>query len=137
MISILSGPKGTGKTKLILAEIDKALEVAKGDLVFITDKKNESIRVINFNVRVLYTEDFGINCAGCFGGFVKGLMAGNSDIEYIFIDGLTRIIGGDFKDISKFLDVMKWIDKEYGTKTTITVSKLKEEFPEEYKAFLE
>ena len=137
MISILSGPKGTGKTKLILAEIDKALEVAKGDIVFITDKKNESIRVINFNVRVLYTEDFGVKCAKCFGGFVKGLLAGNSDIEYIFIDGLTRIIGDDFKDINAFLEVVKWLDKEYGTNTTITVSKLKEEFSEEYQAFVE
>ena len=137
MINILSGPKGTGKTKLILSEIDKALEVAKGDIVFITDKKNESIRVIDFNVRVLYTEDFGVNCSKCFGGFVKGLMAGNSDIEYIFIDGLTRIIGGDFKDITAFLDVIKWLEKEYGFKAVITVSKLKEEFPDEYKAFIE
>ena len=136
-MKIIYGPKGTGKTKLILAEIDKALEVAKGDIVFITDKKNESIRVINFNVRVLYTEDFGINCAKCFGGFVKGLMAGNSDIEYIFIDGLTRIVGSDFESITAFLDVVKWLEKEYGFNATITVSKLKEEFPEEYKLFVE
>lgn len=137
MINIVCGPKGTGKTKIILAEMDKALEVAKGDIVFITDKKNESIRVINFNVRVLYTEDFGVKCEKCFGGFVKGLMAGNADIEYVFIDGLTRIIGDNFKDITAFLDVIKWLEKEYGIKATITVSKLKEEFPDEYKAFIE
>ena len=137
MIRIFSGPKGTGKTKIILAEIDKAVEQAKGDIVFITDRKNESIRVINFNVRVLYTDDFDIHCAGCFGGFIKGLMAGNSDIEYLFIDGLTRIIGNESEDVNKFLGIVSWLEKEYGFKAMLTVSKLKEEFSEQYRAFVE
>ncbi|MBP5177206.1 MAG: hypothetical protein ILP02_01335 [Clostridia bacterium] len=137
MINVISGPKGTGKTKIILAEIDKALGAAKGDIVFITDKKNESIRVIDFNVRVLYTEDFGVACEKCFSGFVKGLMAGNSDIEYLFIDGLTRIIGNDMGDICAFLDQIIGLEKEYGFKVMMTVSKVKTEFPEIYAALVE
>jgi len=137
MIKIYCGPKGTGKTKIILEQIDKAVDAAKGDIVFITDRKNESIRVINFNVRVLYTDDFDVNCATGFGGFVKGLMAGNSDIEYLFIDGLARIIGEDDKDIADFIEILEDLEKEYGFKVTLTVSKLKEQFKEEHRAYIE
>ena len=50
MIRLICGPKGTGKTKIILEEMNKSIEGAKGDLVFITDKKKESTRGIDFNV---------------------------------------------------------------------------------------
>ena len=137
MIRLFCGPKGTGKTKIILDEIDRSVDVAKGDIVFITDKKQDSTNRINFNVRVIYTEEFDIHGEKAFGGFIKGLMAGNSDIEYLFIDGLARIVGTDNDDIANFLNVIKRLEGEYGFNATITVSKLKEEFSEQDRAFVE
>ena len=137
MIRLICGPKGTGKTKIILEEMNKSIEGAKGDLVFITDKKKESTRGIDFNVRVLYCEEFGVEGATAFAGFVKGLLAGNSDIEYLFIDGLTRIIGDNNDDITAFLDAITLLEKEYGVKAVITVSKLKEDFSAQYRSFAE
>ncbi|MBO4572835.1 MAG: hypothetical protein J5762_03605 [Clostridia bacterium] len=137
MIRLICGPKGTGKTKIILEEIARSVDVAKGDIVFITDKKKDYARGISFNVRVLYTDDFGVDCPIAFGGFVKGLMAGNSDIEYLYVDGLTKIIGDDCSAIADFLKTIVALEKEYNLNAVITVSKLKEELPEEYRAFTE
>ena len=135
MIRLLCGPKGTGKTQLIVGEIDKAVENAKGDIVFITDKKKDSIR-LDFNVRVLYTDEFDVNCAKCFGGFIKGLMAGNSDIEYLYIDGLLRIIGDDDAAFEQFMKVLTRLEKEYGFNAVVTVSKIKEQIPPQYQAYV-
>ena len=86
---------------------------------------------------MLDCEEFGVEGATAFAGFVKGLLAGNSDIEYLFIDGLTRIIGDNNDDITAFLDAITLLEKEYGVKAVITVSKLKEDFSAQYRSFAE
>ena len=118
MISLICGTKGTGKTKLILEEAAKSVETAKGDIVFITDNKFETTG-INFKVRVVYANEYEVCCANCFRGFIKGLFAGNADIEYLFVDGLFRIIGG----------------KEEDFKAVLTVSMDKKDLPEFAKAY--
>jgi len=39
MIKIIYGPKGTGKTKIIIDEANSKIETAKGHLIFITNTK--------------------------------------------------------------------------------------------------
>ena len=128
MIKLICGPKGAGKTKTILKYVDDCVGVAKGDIVYITDKKMDSTR-INFNVRVLYADDFGIDSAEKFLGFINGLMAGNSDIEYIYVDGLSRIVGAD-SDLNAFFKNLIKRESEYGFKAFITISKEVESLPE-------
>lgn len=128
MIKLICGPKGAGKTKTILACVDKSVDVAKGDIVYITDKKMDSTR-INFNVRVIYSDDFAINGVDRFQGFINGLLAGNADIEYIFIDGLSRIVGAD-SDLTSFFENLIAKEAEYGFKAIITISKEVGELPE-------
>ena len=43
MIKLIYGPKGFGKTKIIMDDVDAAAKQAKGNVVFITDKKISSI----------------------------------------------------------------------------------------------
>ena len=137
MIRLICGPKGTGKTKIILDEVKKSVETAKGDIVFITDTKKDFTRGIDFNVRVLYTDEFSVNNPVAFTGFVKGLMAGNSDIQYLFIDGLARIIGDDMKDVEAFVKTLEQLEREYSLSTVATISKLQEEFSDNYKRYAE
>ncbi len=127
MIRLICGPKGTGKTKIILEEVNKSTDCAKGDVVFITDNKLDTR--LNFNIRVLNSKEFDVNCKCCFIGFIKGLMAGNADIEYLFIDGLSRIIGTDDSDIEDFLKELQKVEKVYGIKAILTVSKEKSQLP--------
>lgn len=129
MIKIVYGPKGFGKTKIMLDEVNNAGSTAKGNVVFITDKRFNTVNV-NFNVRCVYTEDHDISGAVAFNGFINGLLAGNSDIEYVFIDGLKRIIGNDMEGGETLFKSIKQLQEEYSDlKFVISVSASKEELP--------
>ena len=129
MIKIVYGPKGFGKTKIMLDEVNNAGSTAKGNVVFITDKRFNTVNV-NFNVRCVYTEDHDISGAVAFNGFINGLLAGNSDIEYVFIDGLKRIIGNDMEGGETLFKSIKQLQEEYSDlKFVISVSASYEELP--------
>jgi predicted AAA+ superfamily ATPase len=129
MIKIVYGPKGFGKTKIMLDEVNKAGENAKGNVVFISDKRFNTV-AINLNVRCLYTEEYKITSAQAFNGFVNGLLAGNSDIEYVFIDGLKRIIGDDLRGGKALFRSLRVLQKTYkGLNFVVSVSSTKEDLP--------
>lgn len=129
MIKIVYGPKGFGKTKIMLDEVNNAGSTAKGNVVFITDKRFNTVNV-NFNVRCVYTEDHDISGAVALNGFINGLLAGNSDIEYVFIDGLKRIIGNDMEGGETLFKSIKQLQEEYSDlKFVISVSASYEELP--------
>ncbi len=121
MIKVISGAKGTGKTKIILDSVNDTAKIAKGNVVFIQQKKSYSAN-IDFNVRCVYTEDYSVVGVGGLVSFVDGLMAGNSDIEYIFIDGILRIADCAPEDLEGFVLETDKLSKEYGVKFVITVS---------------
>ena len=130
MIKIVYGPKGFGKTKIMLDEVNKAGETAKGNVVFVTDKRFNTVNV-NFNVRCVYTETHDINGSVAFNGFINGLLAGNSDIEYVFVDGLKRIIGNDMEGGETLFKSFNQLQEEYpDLKFVVSVSSTKEELPE-------
>ena len=129
MIKIVYGPKGFGKTKIMIDEVNKAADVAKGNVVFVTDKRMSTVS-INFNVRCVYTEEHAIDNYQAFIGFINGLLAGNSDIEYIYIDGFRRIIGEKLRGGQKVFKAIKQLQKEYPElKMVISLSATKEELP--------
>ena len=133
MIRLICGPKGTGKTKMILQDVNSVVDTAKGDIVYITEKKFDT-RSVSFNVRVLYTTEFGVDGVDCFRGFIAGLVAGNADIEYLYIDGLSRIVGID-SDTTKFFEDLIALERAFGFKTVITISKPVDELPEIARAY--
>ncbi len=129
MINIVYGPKGFGKTKIMIDQANKAGNEAKGNVVYITDKRFSTVG-IDFSVRCIYTEDYGVNNSQAFNGFVNGLLAGNSDIEYVFIDGLKRIIGNGMRGGNTLFKSLKALQKEYpNLKFVVSVSATKEELP--------
>ncbi len=135
MIQIICGPKGTGKTKVMLEKLNMACNDAKGDIVFITDKRFNTVS-INFKVRLLYTEEFRVMELNAFIGFVKGLLAGNADIEYLFIDGLCKMTGYETEDVDKFLTAIFELEKEYGFKAIMSVSMDADKIPEAAKNYI-
>lgn len=130
MINIIYGPKGFGKTKIMIDQVNCAGEKAKGNVVLITDKRFSTVS-INFNVRCVYTEDYKIEGAVAFNGFINGLLAGNSDIEYVFIDGLKRIVGNDLVGGKELFDSIEALQKEYANlKFVVSVSSTREDLPD-------
>lgn len=105
MISLIYGPKGTGKTKIILDKINEAAKNAKGNVVFVAKKREYSV-AIDFSVKCIFADEYKVNTADQLRGFVKGVLAGNNDIEYLFIDGIARIAQADLNDLENlFVDL--------------------------------
>lgn len=129
MIKLIYGSKGTGKTKQLIDVANLNVQSAKGLSVFITDTKRYMYD-LNRNIRFVDVKDWTITGEDALCGFVKGIAAGNSDYEYIYIDGIVRIAGKELKDLASIFYMLDKISAENGMTITITCSAAKEELPD-------
>lgn len=117
MISVIYGSKGTGKTKRVMDAANAAAENATGQVMFITDN-NGSLGLAH-NIRFVNVADYGVRNTYELSGFLKGMLATNFDIQYVFIDGLNRLLAVDPEALKPIFDTMeKFTDTEF----TATVS---------------
>ena len=134
MIKLITGKKGTGKTKILIDQINDAVRSTNGNLVCI-EKGDNIRRSISFRVRWCDTESFAIEGADAFYGFVAGMLAGNYDIKDVFVDGILKIVGRDYDVLGKLFEKL---DKLTGEEATVvfTVSADDSELPESVKQFI-
>ncbi|SEH37219.1 hypothetical protein SAMN02910265_00092 [Ruminococcus flavefaciens] len=134
MIKLITGKKGTGKTKILIDKINDAVKSTNGNLVCI-EKGDNIRRSISFRVRWCDTESFAIEGADAFYGFVAGMLAGNYDIKDVFVDGILKIVGRDYDVLGSLFEKL---DKLTGEEATIvfTVSADASELPESVKQFI-
>ena len=129
MIKTICGLKGSGKTKRIIMQANNDAAVATGNVVFITDTKRYMYDLVR-KVRFVDVKDYGIASVEGLLSFVKGIVAGNSDTQYVFIDGAARITGiepGAMADFYKELEMMRG---DFGLNFILTVSLAEEDLPE-------
>ncbi len=134
MIQLITGRKGTGKTKVLIDKINTAVRDTNGCLVCV--EKGETLRrSISYKVRWVGVEQFDIAGYENFYGFVAGMLAGNYDIKEIFVDGILKIGGADFDALGEMLAKL---DKLTGEDTIVffTVSANNEELPESVTKYL-
>lgn len=135
MIKIIYGAKGSGKTKqLITAANDNAVK-AKGLSVFITDNKR-CMYDVNRGVRFIDVTDWDIAGEEALCGFVKGVAACNSDHEFIYIDGVSRITGKGLAELAGIFFMLDKISKENKITITVTCSCDKADLPDFVKKYL-
>lgn len=126
MLKLIYGPKGTGKTKLIIEQANAAAEQAKGNVIFISKAKTYSVN-INFDVKCVYTDEYEINGPEALRGFISGFAAANYDIEYIFVDGVARIAQESLDNLEAlFTSLEKYPEINF----VFTISANKDEIPE-------
>ena len=129
MIKHVYGIKGTGKTKQLIDAANMNVQNAKGVSVFITDTKRYMYD-LNRNIRFVDVKDWNITGEDALCGFVKGIAAGNSDYEYIYIDGIVRIAGKELKELAGIFYMLDKVSEENSITVTITCSASKEELPD-------
>lgn len=134
MIKLITGKKGTGKTKILIDQINDAVKSTNGNLVCI-EKGDNIRRSISFRVRWCDAESFAIEGYDAFYGFVAGMLAGNFDIKDVFVDGILKIGGRDFE---AFGNLLEKLDKLTGDESNVvfTVSANNDELPESVKRFI-
>ena len=110
MIRVIMGKKGSGKTKNVIEMINNAVQTEHGSVVCI-EKGNKLTFDIHYHIRLVEASDY------------DGMYAGNYDITHVFIDSLTKIVGGDCDhETEKFLDWLNKFGEKHNIKFTITIS---------------
>lgn len=123
MVELLIGKKGTGKTKALIENVNNALTVVKGNVVFISDDTSRNMYDIKSKVRMAETSAFDIKTYSEFLGFISGIVSRDFDITNIFIDGIFRIVGSDNLDgFEEFLDRLQAMSQKFNISFVISVS---------------
>ena len=133
MIKLITGPKGSGKTKQLIDMINENLNVVKGNIVCI-EKGMQETHNINAAVRLIDVDEYKIANLDGFYGFFAGVLAGNYDIEQVYIDGLLKVIGKDLDALGVLLEKVDAIAED--KLVVVTVSAPVEELPESVKKYL-
>jgi len=135
MIKVICGPKGSGKTKRIIAAANEAAETAKGHLIFITDTKRYMYD-LKREIRFIDVSDYAVAGEDALCGFIKGAIAGNYDNEFVFVDGIARIAGKNLKDMAQIFFMLDKVASMRSLDIYVTCSCAEEELPDFIKKYL-
>lgn len=103
MIKLIVGEKGSGKTKTMIDMINESAEKASGSIVCI-EKGMKSTYNIKSSVRLIDVDDYAVKGYTMFYGFFMGVLAGDYDIEEVYVDGILKIGDHDVEGLSRLLD---------------------------------
>lgn len=129
MIKVIYGEKGTGKTKMMIDAANSAVSAAKGHMIFITDTKRYMYD-LERAIRFIDVSEYDIAGEAALCGFIKGVIAGNNDNEYVYIDGIARIAGKPVSEMAAFFYMLDKVAKDDNLVITVSVSAAKEELPD-------
>lgn len=135
MIKVIYGPKGMGKTKVLIDTANKLAQQAKGDVVFIDDS-TQLIYDLKHEVRFVNVSDFPFLGRDGFFGFICGILSQNYDIEGIFIDGLNYITKQKATELEPFFKNIKVLTDKEKIDFCITINGVNEELPEFLKPYI-
>ena len=128
MVKIITGKKGSGKTKVLIDMINEAAKLTSGNIVCI-EKGLKLTYDINHSVRLTDMEDYNLEGIDMFYGFVNGMIAGNFDIKEIYVDGILKVVGRDYAELGILFDKLDKITGD-DIKCIITVSADADELPD-------
>ena len=129
MIKVIYGAKGTGKTKLLIDAANATVPEAKGHMIFITDSKR-GMYDLEREIRFIDITEYDIAGEAALCGFIKGVIAGNNDNEYVYIDGIVRIAGKPVSELASFFYMLDKVAAQGGLTVTVSVTATKEELPD-------
>lgn len=133
MVKIITGNKGSGKTKILIEAIHAAEKGSNGNVVAI--QKGSSLNTdITHKVRLVNIEDYSIEGIDAFYGFIAGILSSDHDCTDIFVDATLKITGRDYAALGDMFAKLAAITPN--TTVTLTVSADNSELPENVKKFI-
>ncbi|MDD6734897.1 MAG: twitching motility protein PilT [Clostridiales bacterium] len=135
MVELLIGKKGTGKTKVLIDNVNTSAANAEGNVVFISNNTSQNMYNITSKVRMADTSDFEIASWNEFFGFICGIISGNFDITNIFVDGTLKIVK-DMDGFEGFLTRIEELGKKFDINFELSVSVDAAEAPEYIKKYV-
>ena len=132
MIKLFIGAKGSGKTKTLIELVNNAVETSKGNVVCI-EKGDKLIHDITYKARLIDTDAYAVSDAVSLYGFIAGILASNSDITDIFVDGSLKIVKNDLAAYEVMLEKLSKIAENINLIMTASIAV--EDCPEAIKAY--
>ena len=134
MVQLILGKKGKGKTKIILDMVNKEVNDAKVNIVYL-DKSMGHMYELNNKVRLINVLDYEIANADEFIGFIRGIVSQDHDLEQIYFDSFLKIAQLEASDrIEEVVAELDQISDKYGFKIVASVSLDEAELPEALKS---
>ncbi|MDD7675915.1 MAG: hypothetical protein SO125_07550 [Eubacteriales bacterium] len=136
MIKLITGVPGTGKTKMLIGMVNEAVKATNGNVVCI--EKGIKLRFdINYNVRLINTDEYLIDDAQSLFGFLSGIIASNHDVTEIFIDSALKICQNDMPAFETAVNEMEQLANKTNVNIIITSSIPKGQEPESLKKYIQ
>ncbi len=133
MIKLITGKRGTGKTKILIDAIHEAEKNSKGNVVAI--QKGSSLNTdITYKVRLINIEDYAIDGVEAFYGFIAGILSSDHDCTDIFVDATLKITGREYAKVGEMFEKLEKISAE--TTITCTISADNSELSDNIKKFI-
>lgn len=130
MIQIIHGENGTGKTKQIIAMANNIASGIKGSSVFV-DNENSYMYDLDYSIRFVNIADYFKPCSmASFIGFLAGLCASDSDLEYVFVDSFLKIVKNSVSDMESFFSELDTFATSHNLHIVLSMNESKEQFPE-------
>lgn len=136
MVELLIGKKGTGKTKVLIENVNNAAAVANGNVVFVSNDTSRNMYDIKSAVRMYDTSEFEIVSWDEFLGFICGIISGNFDITNVFVDGTLKIVNHSMDGFEDFLKRVEELSKKFNISFVLSVSIDAETAPDYIKKYV-
>ena len=128
MITLITGKKGSGKTKKLVDMCNLATEQSKGNVVFV-EKSSELTYNVTHKARLAVAEEYAIADFDSLYGFLAGMCAGNYDITDIFVDAVRKIGGQDMDGLERFIRRLDLLAHHNSINVVLSISADKAELP--------
>lgn len=133
MIKLITGKRGSGKTKILIDAIHEAEKNSKGNVVAI--QKGSSLNTdITYKVRLVNIEDYAVEGVEAFYGFVAGILSSDHDCTDIFVDATLKITGREYAKVGEMFEKLDKISAD--TTITCTISADNSELSDNIKKFI-
>ena len=122
MVQLITGLKGSGKTKKLVDMVRDAVNKESGDVVCI-EKERKLTFDIPYQARLIDAGVYDIGSYEFLRGLICGVHAGNYDITHFFIDNFLKMV--DDKSPSALGDFIDWLrafSEKEGIEFIISVS---------------
>ncbi|MFT8889543.1 hypothetical protein [Ethanoligenens sp.] len=135
MLQLIAGSKGTGKTKKIMGLAKVAVAQTSGKVAFI-EKGTALTYDLPHDVRLFNTDDYEIDGADAFYGFLAGIAASDYDMKHIYVDSVVKIVGDNPALVTGFIDKVDHLAKKQEIEIVMTLSRDASEFPANITQFI-
>lgn len=135
MVTLLTGKKGSGKTKKLIELAKDAVEKSNGNVVLI-EKGQKLTYNLPYSVRLVDSDAYDVKGLDALLGFISGICAGNYDVTDIFLDSTLKITGTDASVTEALVAELKKLSAAAETNFTVSISAGEDEIPASVQEFV-